>query len=117
MVQEAKKGTKPRSVEAAPEAETTEAAATGADAGAHVTPEDGAGAAAGAGHVCTVAFCPIGLALTAAERVQPDVVSHLLVAGREFFLAAKAVMDARADDLTGDAAAEGSPRMEHIDIG
>ena len=69
------------------------------------------------GHVCTVAFCPIGLALSAAERVQPDVVSHLLVAGREFFLAAKAVMDARADDLTGEASREGSPRMEHIDIG
>ena len=67
-------------------------------------------------HVCTVAFCPIGLAITAAERVQPDVVSHLLVAGREFFLAAKAVMDARADDLTGTPR-EGAPRMEHIDIG
>jgi hypothetical protein len=67
-------------------------------------------------HVCTVAFCPIGLALTAAERVQPDVVSHLLLAGREFFLAAKAVMDARADDLRGEAAADGS-RMERIDIG
>ena len=71
----------------------------------------------GASHVCTVAFCPIGLALSAAERVQPDVVSHLLVAGREFFLAAKAVMDARADDLSGDAPPDGPARMEHIDIG
>ena len=71
----------------------------------------------GADHVCTVAFCPISLALTAAERVQPDVVSHLLVAGREFFLAAKAVMDARADDLRGEASAEGPARMERIDIG
>jgi hypothetical protein len=69
-----------------------------------------------AGHVCNVALCPIGMALTAAERVQPDVVTHLLVAGREFFLAAKAVMDARAEDLDRDAAS-GSPRMEHIDIG
>ena len=68
-------------------------------------------------HVCDVAFCPIGLALTAAERVQPDVVSHLLLAGREFFLAAKAVMDARADDLERDAAPDGRARMEHIDIG
>jgi hypothetical protein len=66
--------------------------------------------------VCNVAFCPIGLALTAAEQVQPEVVSHLLVAGREFFLAAKAVMDARAEDLTG-AEPAGPARMEHIDIG
>ena len=68
-------------------------------------------------HMCSVAFCPIGLALTAAERVQPDVVSHLLVAGREFFLAAKAVMDARAEDLRGEGASEGPTRMERIDIG
>jgi hypothetical protein len=69
------------------------------------------------GHACDVAFCPIGLALTAAERVQPDVVAHLLVAGREFFLAAKAVMDARADDLRDDGPSEGPARMERIDIG
>jgi hypothetical protein len=68
-------------------------------------------------HICDVAFCPIGLALTAAERVQPDVVSHLLLAGREFFLAAKAVMDARAEDLERDAAPGGGARMERIDIG
>lgn len=76
-----------------------------------------AAAASESGHVCSVAFCPIGLALTAAERVQPDVVSHLLVAGREFFLAAKAVMDARAEDLRGDPPADGPGGMEHIDIG
>jgi hypothetical protein len=64
-----------------------------------------------------VAFCPIGLALNAAEHVQPEVVSHLMLAGRELFLAAKAVMDARAEDLGRDAAPEGSARMEHIDIG
>jgi hypothetical protein len=68
-------------------------------------------------HVCNVAFCPIGLALTAADRVQPDVVAHLLVAGREFFLAAKAVMDSRADDLRDDGPSEGPARMERIDIG
>jgi hypothetical protein len=69
------------------------------------------------GHVCNVAFCPISLALTAAEHAQPDVVAHLLVAGREFFLAAKAVMDARADDLGEDGPLEGPARMERIDIG
>ena len=79
-------------------------------------PEEAA-APAGGTHVCDVAFCPIGLALTAAEHVQPDVVSHLLLAGREFFLAAKAVMDARAEDLGRDAAPEGRARMERIDIG
>jgi hypothetical protein len=80
-------------------------------------PEPEAAPSGGGSHVCDVAFCPIGLALTAAERVQPDVVSHLLLAGREFFLAAKAVMDARAEDLERDGAPEGRVRMERIDIG
>ena len=43
--------------------------------------------------------------------------SHLLLAGRELFLAAKAVMDARAEDLGRDAEPEGRARMERIDIG
>jgi hypothetical protein len=73
-----------------------------------------AGAAAAAGHVCDVAFCPIGLALTAVQPLKPDVIEHLLVAGREFFLAAKALMDVRADDLTKDG---GSSAFEKIDIG
>jgi hypothetical protein len=60
-----------------------------------------------------VAFCPIALTLSAVEPLKPDVVEHLLVAGREFFLAAKAVLDARAEDLRRD---EGSPRLEKIDI-
>jgi hypothetical protein len=80
-------------------------------------PEPEAAAPEGGGHVCNVAFCPIGLALTAADRVQPEVVSHLLVAGREFFLAAKAVMDARAEDLDRDGGSDGPARMERIDIG
>jgi hypothetical protein len=67
-----------------------------------------------AGHVCNVAFCPIGLALTAVQPLKPDVVEHLLLAGREFFLAAKALMDVRADDLSKDG---GSPTFEKIDIG
>ena len=71
-------------------------------------------AAADAGHVCNVAFRPIGLALTAVQPLKPDVVEHLLLAGREFFLAAKALMDVRADDLSKDG---GSPTFEKIDIG
>jgi len=70
--------------------------------------------AAVAGHVCNVAFCPIGLALTAVQPLKPDVVEHLLLAGREFFLAAKALMDVRADDLSKDGV---SPTFEKIDIG
>lgn len=67
-----------------------------------------------AGHVCNVALCPIGLALTAVQPLKPDVVEHLLLAGREFFLAAKALMDVRADDLKE----EGGPTtFEKIDIG
>jgi hypothetical protein len=68
----------------------------------------------GAKHVCDVAFCPIGLALSAVQPLKPDVVEHLLVAGREFLLAAKAVLDARV----GESGDEGSPpRLERIDIG
>lgn len=49
--------------------------------------------------VCTVAFCPICMAVTAAQTAAPDAVEHLLNAAREFLLAARAVVDARADDL------------------
>jgi hypothetical protein len=72
------------------------------------------GAGAETGHVCNVAFCPIGLALTAVQPLKPDVVEHLLVAGREFFLAAKALLEVRADDLAKDG---GSSTFEKIDIG
>jgi hypothetical protein len=54
--------------------------------------------AAGA-HVCPVAFCPIGLALGAVQQAAPEVLDHLLVAAREFLLAAKAVVDARAHEV------------------
>jgi hypothetical protein len=70
--------------------------------------------AAKTGHVRNVAFCPIGLALSAVQPMKPEVVEHLLVAGREFFLAAKALLEVRADDL----AKEGGPStFEKIDIG
>ncbi|MEO8423296.1 MAG: hypothetical protein ABI595_05200 [Actinomycetota bacterium] len=74
----------------------------------------GPAATAETGHVCSVAFCPIGLALTAVQPLKPDVVEHLLVAGREFFLAAKALLEVRADDLAKDG---GSSTFEKIDIG
>jgi hypothetical protein len=81
----------------------------------------GAGSAAGeTGEptplVCNVAFCPICLAVTAAQGVAPDAMEHLLNAAREFFLAARSVIDQRADDLDG---AEGArpTRLERIDVG
>ena len=59
----------------------------------------GSGEAPGRQPVCPVGFCPIGFALTAADQVRPDVVEHLLAAGREMLLAMKAFVDARADGL------------------
>jgi hypothetical protein len=69
---------------------------------------------AGGRPVCTVAFCPICMAVTAAQTVAPDAVEHLLNAAREFLLAARAVVDARADDLESQ---HGTTRnLERIDI-
>ena len=46
------------------------------------------------GHVCTVAFCPICLAVTAVQPLKPDAVEHLLNAGREFLLDEFSIADA-----------------------
>ena len=61
-------------------------------------------------HVCPVGFCPIGMALTVADQVRPEIVEHLLAAGREFLLAVKAVIDSRAEGL------QRSSPLEKIDI-
>jgi hypothetical protein len=84
---------------------------TAGDAGGDPARKEGT---ADGGHVCNVAFCPIGLALSAVQPMKPDVIEHLLLAGREFFLAAKAVLDARADELNHDGV---GPTFEKIDIG
>ena len=60
--------------------------------------------------VCPVGFCPIGMALTLTDQVRPEVVEHLLAAGREFLLAVKAVIDSRAEGL------QRSSPLEKIDI-
>jgi hypothetical protein len=65
--------------------------------------------------VCTVAFCPICMAVTATQGAAPDAMEHLLNAAREFFLAARAVVDARADDLERKKD-DTSRRLERIDI-
>ena len=67
--------------------------------------------------VCTVAFCPICLAVTAGQGAAPDVVEHLLAAAREFFLAARAVIDVRGDHLSdADQSPNGSKDFERIEI-
>jgi hypothetical protein len=70
---------------------------------------------------CSVGFCPICLAVTAMQPLRPDVIEHLLVAGREFLLAAKAVLDARSEQFDGNGAdrpgSRRSNRLEKIDIG
>lgn len=62
---------------------------------------------------CTIGFCPICLAVTAMQPIRPDVLEHLLNAGREFLLAARSVLDARADAV----APEDRATLEKIDIG
>lgn len=66
--------------------------------------------------VCTVAFCPICMAVTAAQTAAPDAVEHLLNAAREFLLAARAVVDARADDLASQQDAKKKKNLERIEI-
>jgi hypothetical protein len=65
--------------------------------------------------VCTVAFCPICLVVTAAQGAAPETVDHLLKAAREFFMAARAVIDVRGDHLAQDGAS-GPTRLEKIEI-
>jgi hypothetical protein len=55
------------------------------------------------------------MAVTAAQGVAPEALEHLLNAAREFFLAARAVIDARGEDL--ERSKEAGPRtIERIDI-
>jgi hypothetical protein len=79
-----------------------------ADAGAGAEPA--AHQAPAGGHVCPVAFCPVGMALTFAEAARPEVVQHLMAAGQELMLAVKAMIDARAEAVSK------SPGFEHIRI-
>ena len=67
--------------------------------------------------ICTVAFCPICMAVTAGQGAAPDVVEHLLAAAREFFLAARAVIDVRGDHVSGaEQSPNGSKDFERIEI-
>lgn len=67
---------------------------------------------------CPVAWCPICATVGAVQPLRPDVVEHLLKAGTELFLAFRAVVDVRADEVSG--AAEEAPArttLEKIDLG
>jgi len=69
------------------------------------------------GFVCNVAFCPICMAVTATRGAAPEVIDHLIKAAREFFLAARAVIDVRGDDLEGEGSERRPTRLEKIEIG
>ena len=71
-------------------------------------PEDRHGAAA-----CPVALCPVCAAVQLLQPLNPVVVEHLLNAGREFLLAAKAALAV----LGADAKDESDGSLEKIDIG
>jgi hypothetical protein len=77
--------------------------ATGPDA-------TGAGEPRAGNHVCSVGFCPVAMLLTATQQVRPEVIEHLLAAGREVLLAARSVLDARAEGFAR------TSNLEHIDI-
>jgi hypothetical protein len=71
-----------------------------------------------AGHpgACPVAWCPVCLAVSVMQPVAPDVVTHLLKAGTEMFLALQAIIETRAEDL--DETARDEPvHLEKIDVG
>ena len=84
------------------------AAADPADAGADA--EAAAEPATAHPPACPVAFCPVGLAMTLTDQVRPEVVEHLMAAGRELLLAMKAVIDARVEGF------ERSSPLERITI-
>jgi hypothetical protein len=95
-------------------AETTETTET-TEAGGAPAPE--APHAEGSHATCPVAWCPLCLAVSVAQPLQPEALEHLLKAGAELLLAVRAVVDTRAREVTGDDASPGSTRLEKIDLG
>jgi hypothetical protein len=62
------------------------------------------------GVTCTVPFCPICTVVTTAQQLQPEILGHLMAAAREFALAARAIVDARTDQVAPPT------RLERIDL-
>jgi hypothetical protein len=61
--------------------------------------------------LCSVTFCPICTAVTAFGDARPDLMDHLLVAGREMLLALRALIDARLEG-----AGERQAKLERLKI-
>jgi hypothetical protein len=74
-------------------------------------PKRGVEAPAAPPPVCSVAFCPICTAVTAFGQARPDLLEHLLVAGREVLLALRALIDARLEG-----AGDRSVKLERLTI-
>ncbi len=64
----------------------------------------------GGAPVCPVGICPVGMFLTVTGEARPEVVEHLVNAGRELVLAATAFLAARAE------AVKERPRLERIEL-
>jgi hypothetical protein len=47
--------------------------------------------------ICQVAFCPICTTVSALGEVKPELMEHLLVAGREILLAMRSIIDSRLE--------------------
>ena len=47
--------------------------------------------------LCSVGFCPICAAVTTLSDIKPELVEHLMVAGREMLLAFRSIIDARLE--------------------
>jgi len=88
-----------------PEARTRRSAGTGGTASKRPPPTPPApetappGPGHGSGPICSVAFCPICLAVSAIGDVKPEMVEHLLLAGREMLLAIRTVIDQRLETM------------------
>jgi hypothetical protein len=76
------------------------------------------GQATGSHGGCPVAWCPICLTVTTVQPMKPELVEHLLKAGTEMLLALRAVVDARADEMTveGSGRSKGASSLEKIDL-
>ncbi len=83
-------------------------ARAGGDRG--VAPPQEAPSASAGERVCSVALCPIGLALGALQGAAPEATAHLLRAAQELLLAVRAVVDERAG------AAGAIERLERIEV-
>ena len=56
--------------------------------------------------MCSIALCPICAVVTALGEARPELIEHLLLAGREVLLAARAVIDARLEGVERPAPAQ-----------